>query len=473
MKPIKMKRILLSFLFFLSGLSFAFAQLTLIVDNIPGNTPVDADIHAAGTFNGWDPGDTDFILQYNNDSTLQITIEPPVGQVKYKFTRGDWVSVEGNENGTFLPDRIFNYDGTPTTVEHDILSWEDLGAVDTGGETDAENVIIYDVDFFIPQLNRNRRIWIYLPPDYETSEKHYPVLYMHDGQNLFDVNTSFAGEWEIDESLNTLFANGDEGIIVVGIDNGGIHRSNEYIPWDTGQFGGEGDQYLDFIVETLKPHIDSVFRTRPERDYTGIMGSSFGGLISMYGIIEHQDVFSKAGVFSPSFWVSDLAYSHVINTGKEADVRIYLLAGEQESASMVSDLNAMYNTLLSAGFSENELFLITHPDGQHSEWYWAREFPDAYEWLFADAETTDAEVLHYENSIKLSPNPADSILTIETQTPRANYQYEIYHLDGRLLQKGQSQQDGNINVAHLQEGIYLVNLYTKNELVLSQKVVIK
>lgn len=467
-----MKKILSSLLFLL-GFTFTQAQLTLKVNNIPINTPSDANIHTVGTFNGWDPGDANLILLSNDDGTFEITIEPPVGEVKYKFTRGSWDSVEGTENGTFRPDRVFNYDGTPTTLEHDILSWEDLGGGNTGEGTAAANVIIYDEDFFLPQLNRNRRVWVYLPPDYVTSGKHYPVLYMQDGQNLFDATTSFTGEWEVDESLNELFADGDDGIIVVGIDNGGGNRLDEYTPWSNPQYGGgDGAIYVNFLVETLKPHIDSVYRTRPERDFTGVMGSSLGGLISMFAIIEHQDVFSKAGVFSPSFWFSDEAYNHVSTTGKEQGVRIYLLAGEQESASMVPDLNDMYNTLLGAGFSENELFLITHQDGQHSEWYWAREFPDAYEWLFADVATTDTDELERQINIKLSPNPADSILLVETKQAIANLHYEVYHLDGRLLQNGQTVEN-SINISNLQQGMYLVNLYSDETLLVSQKVVIK
>lgn len=470
MKRVSLKK-LSSLLLLLLSWSVMQAQLTLKVNNIPENTPSDANIHVAGTFNGWDPGDEDFILMENQDGTYEITFNPEAGELKYKFTRGDWERVEGNEIGLFRPDRILDYDGTPTTVEHEILSWEDLGGGNPGDTTLEENVIIYDTDFFIPQLNRNRRIWVYLPPDYDTSEKYYPVLYMHDGQNLFDVNTSFAGEWEIDESLNALFEEGDEGIIVVGIDNGGIHRSDEYIPWPTGQFGGEGEQYLDFIVETLKPHIDSVFRTRPERDYTGIMGSSFGGVISMYGIIEHQEVFSKAGVFSPSFWVSDLAYSHVANTGKEDDVRIYLLAGEQESANLIEEVNAMYDTLLAAGFSENELFLITHPDGQHSEWYWAREFPDAYEWLFAEATTTSTDDPFSNVTIQLIPNPTHDHLNIESAQLADQYHYEIYQMDGKLVQKGKA--STSISLSSIPKGLYLVNLIVDDEVVLSQRVVVK
>lgn len=124
---------------------------------------------------------------------------------------------------------------------------------------------------------------------------------MHDGQNVFETATSFSGEWEVDESLNALHENGDYGCIVVAIDNGGAFRLDEYSPWINTQFGeGQGDDYMQFIINTLKPDIDNSYRTKPERDYTGIMGSSMGGLISMYGGMEYNSVFSKIGAFSPS-----------------------------------------------------------------------------------------------------------------------------------------------------------------------------
>ena len=226
------------------------AQLTLKVTSIPLNTPAGSNIYAAGTFNNWNPSDANTQLSLNTEGHYVLTINPPAGTVKFKFTRGGWPTVEGDANGSFLPDRVLNYNGQPTTVDLTILSWEDTGAGGSG--TAAANVQILDEDFYMPQLNRNRRIWLYLPPDYNTSNKSYPVLYMHDAQNLFDNNTSFAGEWGVDEALNTLHAQGDYGCIVVGIDNGGQYRLDEYSPWVNANYGGgQGDEYIEFIANTL------------------------------------------------------------------------------------------------------------------------------------------------------------------------------------------------------------------------------
>ena len=125
----------------------------------------------------------------------------------------------------------------------------------------------------IPGLGRERTIRLYLPPGYDASTKRYPVLYMHDGQNLFDDATSYVGEWGVDEALDALAADGLE-LIVVGIDHGGEKRFNELSPVSHPRFGaGENRQYTDFVVNVLKPHIDATYRTRPEREHTGIMGS--------------------------------------------------------------------------------------------------------------------------------------------------------------------------------------------------------
>ncbi|MBK8555192.1 MAG: alpha/beta hydrolase [Lewinellaceae bacterium] len=311
----------------------AWAQLSITLTAVPANTPANANIYIVGNFNNWDAADPNYILTPQGNGQYSITINPSPGALEFKFTRGGWNTVEGNASGAYLPNRTYTYSGQPSNLNLTIASWEDLGVGGGGGNsTAAANVYILSNNFYIPQLDRTRRIWVYLPPDYASSGKNYPVLYMHDAQNLFDAATSFSGEWEVDESLNLLFQQGDYGCIVVGIDNGGTHRLDEYSPWVNTQYGGgEGELYVDFMVNTLKPHIDSLYRTLPGRQATGIMGSSMGGLISMYALSERQDVFSKAGIFSPAFWFAgNEPANHVASSTKEGDVRVYFLAGGDE-----------------------------------------------------------------------------------------------------------------------------------------------
>ena len=134
------------------------------------------------------------------------------------------------------------------------------------GTTRTLSSILSDA-FDMPQLGRARRVWLYLPPDYESNpERRYPVLYMHDGQNVFDEATSYAGEWGVDETLDAMHAAGELSVIVVAVDHGVERRFDEYSPWNNAQYGGgEGDEYVDFLVETLKPYVDAHYRTLPDR----------------------------------------------------------------------------------------------------------------------------------------------------------------------------------------------------------------
>lgn len=459
------KQYLFSLVLFLLAASLQ-AQLTFRVINIPEYTPNNASIYVVGSFNNWEPADNDFELIKQQDGTYTLTIVPPVGELKYKFTRsGGWSTVEGNINGTYLNDRVIDYTGEAITETIIIQTWEDLHDNSGGGSEDnstaTENVHTIE-NFYMPEFNTSRRIWVYLPPDYATSNRNYPVLYMHDAQNVFDIYSSFSGEWRVDESLNTMFAQGDAGVIVIGIENGGGSRIDEYTPWSNAQYGGgEGAKHAQFIVNTLKPYIDNNYRTRPEREATGIMGSSLGGLITMYTAMEYQEIFSKAGVFSPSFWWSDEAYEHVRNEGKRANMKVYFLAGEQESESMVSDMRNMYNVMRQIGFSESELFFRTHLDGTHSEGYWAREFPGAYYWLFNGLSTDVQSYDEPATNIRISPNPATNTIQVVAPEPIEDATVHFYTVDGQLISSIDNFQNNSINISNLASGMYLV-LITKD-----------
>lgn len=443
------------------------AQLTLKVVQIPINSPADFDIYVAGNFQGWNPGDPSYQFTDNGDGTFEIIINPNPGTLEFKFTRGSWATVEGNANGGFLPNRTLNYDGSPTEEMFEILSWEDVGGTNS---TAADNVQIFDTDFFIPQLNRTRRIWVYLPPDYQTTDKHYPVLYMHDGQNCFDDATSFAGEWKVDESLNELHAEGDFGIIVVAIDNGSQHRTDEYSPFVHPQHGGgEGHLYLEFIVNDLKPVIDATFRTRSERDFTGIMGSSLGGLISHFAMLKHNETFGKVGIFSPSYWFTKTeTFNFVTENPKESATKAYTIMGQPEGAQHVANVNEMHNHLLNNGFETNELYKEIHSDGAHSEWYWAREFPAAYEWLFGDLDFTSTTEIP-KSEIEIFPNPSFDTLNIKNWESLENPVLEIVKIDGKLIYPKADLTNGKIELEGLEKGIYVVKIWSKNKIVAVKK----
>lgn len=252
--------------------------------------------------------------------------------------------------------------------------------------TAAANVQVLVQPFQIDGLNRSRQVRLYLPPDYAHSNKRYPVLYMHDGQNVFDAATAFAGEWGVDESLNQLAAEGWLQLIVVAIDNGAEHRMTEYSGWDHPRYGaGEGELYIQFITNRLKPYIDQHYRTLPEPAQTGIMGSSMGGLISHYAVFNQPGVFGKAGIFSPSYWYADKVFQQTDSGVLPAGSRISMLVGDKEGRDMVSKMQTMADLLRQQGFASSHLAVKTVAGAEHNEAFWRAEFADAALFLFNPA----------------------------------------------------------------------------------------
>ncbi len=450
----------------ISSLSSWADELTIVVTSIPANTPPASDIYIAGTINNWDPGNAAFKLTINEQGKYQIKLTG-TGQITFKFTRGSWASVEGNVNGGFRPNRTFTF-STANVLEVSILSWEDTGGTTS---TAAANVSIMHNAFEMPQLNRTRRIRIYLPPDYATSGKNYPVLYMHDGQNLFDVATSFAGEWQVDETLNQLHSQGKTVPIVVGIDNG-ANRIAEYTPWPNSQYGGgEGALYAAFIVETLKPYIDANYRTLPQREFTGVMGSSLGGLISFYIAHKYQHVFSKAGIFSPSFWFSESVNDFTTQTGKQNTVKYYMMAGTSESSTMIPLLEEMKNRLQVIGVVNEDIFLKQVPGGQHNEALWRDGFREAYEWLFAGITTESDDTGFLRNDCFMRHSDRHIYFSDGCYRDGESMALHIYNTAGQKVFQTVAANNGLITLPRNLSGVYLARLIASGRM-FSQKLVI-
>jgi predicted alpha/beta superfamily hydrolase len=300
------------------------------------------------------------------------------GKHEFKFTRGDWGKVEKNAAGGDVPNHVLEIGGD-TTVQYTIGSW---GTQSEKVHTASAQVHVIDTAFAVPQLNTTRRIWIYLPKGYQTSNKRFPVLYMHDGQNLFDAYTSGYGEWGVDEILDSLQDAGKGPAIVVGIDNG-PERINEYIPFDDAKYGkAKGDAYVDFLVKTLKPFIDKHYRTLPAANQTAIAGSSLGGLISYYAVTKYPQTFGKAGIFSPSFWIAPQLYDRIDSLPAKMNNKLFFYIGEKEGAEYVKDMTRMEEKL--AANTSTLLYSAIDPDGVHNEFYWHKWFPEFYNWIMAD-----------------------------------------------------------------------------------------
>lgn len=254
---------------------------------------------------------------------------------------------------------------------------------------------------YSPQLHNQRDILVYLPPSYDHSQKHYPVLYMHDGYNLFDEATSFTGEWHVDETMEQLAHDEKLEAIVVGIPSMGHERLAEYSPFvDKTYGGGKGDAYLDFLVHTLKPLIDRSFRTLPNKPNTGIMGSSMGALISLYAFFRHPAVYGFAGVMSPSVWFANRAILDYLEDVPYQQGKIYLDAGTREMGGHWPDqtilrsrsrryygrVRRIKRILAKKGYRPTRNLLhVEDVGGGHNEGAWAYRLPNAIRYFLGAA----------------------------------------------------------------------------------------
>jgi predicted alpha/beta superfamily hydrolase len=375
------KKIFCAFLLFAqSFLLLAQQKIVFITGKIPpSKTPV-GRLFLAGNFNNWNPADTAWELRPDGAGQYRLSKRLPTGIYNFKITRGSWQAVECSATGTPVDNRVVSI-MNDTTINMDIGDWQDNYASAEKKHTASAQVRIITDKFDMPQLGRQRRVSIYLPVGYQLSKKTYPVVYMHDGQNLFDAYTSGFGEWGVDEILDKV-SPGNE-CIVVGIDHGGDYRITEYDPYDSKYGKGRGNDYVDFLVATLKPYIDRHYRTKPGARFTTIAGSSMGGLISMYAALKYPKIFGNAGVFSPAFWIAPEIYEFAQKAGLPPGSRFYFVCGDAESGTMVADMEKMAAIIRSKGKDEAETPIVIIKGASHNEKQWNGDFPAFYHWLTA------------------------------------------------------------------------------------------
>ena len=446
-----------------------FKSFKICLNHTPDTTPDNEPIYLTGNFNHWKENDKKYQIKADENGVKHVMLKYAGDEmeIEFKFCRGSWATVETNREGNDIPNRTLLLSNESVCYITNIAGWKDKA-----GDLDlSQRVSILELNFRSDTLRRNVNVFVYLPPDYQQAQHlSYPVIYLQDGQNIFSKDEKSNHTWNLNTILDQLYSEGMSSIIVVGISHGDENRINEYSPWVHPEHGGgNGKIYLDYIVESIKPSIDHSLRTLPDSINTGVMGSSMGGLISMCGVLERPDIFGKAGVFSPSFWFTDEIYALAARVEKKSETKILLLGGNQESKSMMSDLMAMYYTLIDTGFSQDQLHLDLHEDGSHSEWFWSREFSHSVQWLFGEniqdhnkdinLVTEKIKDSHHQITIK---NIQPSNLELQLINP---YQKTIWHGNTML-------QNTTFTLPISLSGMYLLKIHLESGRYIYEKVIL-
>lgn len=396
-----------------STVCFASENTVTITFNatVPDGIPQGTNVSIGSNLNSWNPKNNKWYATKIDETHFSISVSLDskyIGQkIEYKWTLqypesagNGWEHCENSSIAGSLGNREHIVKEGRNVINDTVSFPYKPMSMLTSGKLET-------IKLKMPQFSdgRERTIRVWLPDEYEpkNSEKKYSVLYMHDGQNLFDAATSFIGEWEVDESLTKLMSNGYEPTIVVGIDNGETERFNELSPsWELSTAGEKhifapaGEKYADFIVNTVKPYIDEHYNTKPQREYTGIGGSSMGGVMSFYMAMEYADVFDYGIIFSPAMHVysDDVLNKFLDNydfTAMKNLPKLYLFAGVKtgnsepgapyDEACITKYVEIIKNTLTSREYPAEIIGTRTDENGDHGEYTWSKAFPIALQWL--------------------------------------------------------------------------------------------
>ncbi|HEX9615559.1 MAG TPA: alpha/beta hydrolase-fold protein, partial [Bacteroidota bacterium] len=307
-------------------------------------------------------------MEMVNDSTWTFRFRAPEGAlVEFKITRGSW-DTQAMVDEREIPDNIRFIAREETLIVVRPVTWKDLAFRRGEGVT---GTVKLHTGVKGENLRYKRDVSVWLPPSYDReSSKRYAVLYMHDGQNVFDPSTSFTGyDWHVDEAADSLIRSGSiEEIIVVAVNNS-PDRAAEYSDSELGR------AYASFVIKELKPMIDRTYRTKPDAANTSVMGSSMGGLISFLFVWWHPEVFSKAGCLSSAFsFDGDRILDEVEDyTGPKKDIRVYMDCGTVElEAHLKPGSDRMAELLGAKGYREGvEWTYVVDEGAVHNERAWA------------------------------------------------------------------------------------------------------
>ncbi|MGE5401243.1 MAG: alpha/beta hydrolase-fold protein [Ignavibacteriales bacterium] len=351
-------------------------EITIVVE--AHKLPENAKVYISGNdalLGGWNPGTVQMDKVSDSIWSRKFSFDEKE-TIEFKFTLGSWDSEAMNADGSVPGNKYCTVAGD-TTLKYVVAAWRN-------GERPVFGRVTGTVEYVRNMKGEGidpRDVVIWLPPSYgRDKDKHYPVLYMHDGQNIVDPKTSsFGVDWGADETADSLIKEGKmQEIIIVGINNT-KDRTAEY------SYTDKGRSYMSFITETLKPFIDKNYRTLPDRDNTATMGSSMGGLISMMLAWEHTDVFSKAACLSPAFRIGELNYLPYISgfRGKKP-VSIYIDNGGLGLESRLQPgVEEMVSLLKEKGYEEGrDLLVYFEPGAEHNEIAWAKRLYKPMLFLF-------------------------------------------------------------------------------------------
>lgn len=392
----------------------------LVVNDAKRQATPDQPIYFASSINGWNPADPDYVLSPRSDTRWQIVIDrvPANTTIAFKMTMGGWDREELDGSGgpienRSLPkiDRSKLAPGERPVIEIEVPEFREpvalAEAVRQSGPYrrlevtgDVRRLPVRGGAGGAEALSRDLLVW--LPPGYDEPEnagRSYPVLYMMDGQNLFEAMPGLPGEWGVDETAQRLVESGEiRPLIIVGVPHAGEHRLTEYLPFGTIQgHTGDGEAFVAWMRHEVMPRVERAFRVRTGPEHTGIGGASLGGAISLFAATRHPDVFGRVLVESLPLLADDgvgaRAYLDAVSDWPD---RVYVGMGGREVSNngRDSDRNAMYRAwaeeldtrLKEAGLGEDRRLLRIDAEANHNEPAWAARFPDAVRFLFPAAD---------------------------------------------------------------------------------------
>lgn len=342
-----------------------------------------------GDFNNWHPASwqVGVVPKAGGDGSINLGgLEEGVHE--FRLTRGSWHTLACDEAGR-LGQPYELHTGQDAGFELTIEGWRDDFPLSTAGP----QVSLLEDAFFFPEMGVHKRIWIYLPQHYALSNDRYPVIYMHDGQHLFDEATAPGRkgpiEWRVDKTIDR--SQHDAIVVAIAHADGADERKNEYFTNPSEHFPQpRGRAYLADVVHTLKPHIDGRFRTLSGKWHTAMVGSSVGGLLTLYAGTYYPEVFGTLGVFSPSIWLDERqVFDHVACIAPRADFHdqhYYFYGGGRENRAKPKGGNVDMQTDVLDAIRVMErtikpgLSVKINPQGKHGALYWQGAFADFFEW---------------------------------------------------------------------------------------------